>query len=127
MEYTFGTTSEVSDLYKDVHGFRPNSRWYEIWDSSVDEVKQRLWHELLVDLKYVLKEERERKERSIEIFNEQVDSIAELTGVDNKTALRWFIQSLNLNSYEDGEEVCYKLGLPYSYTSIFSKELEDIR
>ncbi len=48
--FTFSDV-EISDLYKDVYGFRPSVEFYESWSQSLtDTEKQNIWDDLISKL-----------------------------------------------------------------------------
>ncbi len=45
-KYTF-EQEEVSDLHKEIHNIRPNHDWWENWYMSSDEIKQKIWNDMI--------------------------------------------------------------------------------
>lgn len=50
MAYDYDERS-VSDLYKDVMGFRPDAVWKAQWKAADKDGKQRIWNRLIDQLK----------------------------------------------------------------------------
>ena len=50
MTYDYDALS-VSDLYKDVMGFRPDAVWKAKWMAADEDGKQRIWDRLIEQLK----------------------------------------------------------------------------
>lgn len=38
---------EVSDLHKDVYGYRPSLDWWSAWHNSSDALKQKTWDHMV--------------------------------------------------------------------------------
>lgn len=79
----------ISDLYKDVHGFRPRGYNFEEW--SFQELT-----EYVNDLSDQADAEMERlriyEEAATELFNKRVQEVIDLGAGDRETALRWMLQ-----------------------------------
>lgn len=104
-----------SDLYKEVHGFRPRNHYF--WKAN-DEQKQEIWDSLLVEHERVVSDEEIRESQAVLDFERQVN-LCISHGAKNRTeAVAWVIDSLKLTAvalmYGGAERVCYAFGLPYS-------------
>lgn len=121
-QYTFDVDL-YSDLYKDVHGFRPRGNAWENWITASDDEKQVMWDFLLEDLENVLAAERELEKDNITRFENLVDSLITSGAGDRETAIRW-IKEGDADRYDDDyvimddpEYFCFRHGLPYDYFS----------
>jgi hypothetical protein len=79
----------ISDLYKDVHGFRP--RGYN-WDAfSFQELT-----DFVNDLSDQADQEREYERKQAQLaeveFNKRIQEVIDLGAGDRETALRWMLQ-----------------------------------
>ena len=117
--YTFDDNI-FSDLHKDAYGFRPRS--HEYWDATNDR-KEEIWNGLLKELDAAIEREKMVERLAIAKFETDLSDIEVLVG-DRETAIRWFVESLELDEIDlmyGGEKICYNLGLPYSRANIFDE------
>ena len=97
-----------SDLYKDVHGFRP--RGFHGWDDYNALGAEIEW--LYGQLEQVMEQEKQDQARAVERFEARVaDTIAMGAGT-REVAIRWIAQAM-VNP--DPEFLCFDLGIPYGY------------
>ena len=54
----------VSDLYKEVYGFRPTSWWFQEWKAADEDAKQAIWDGLCEAHEAEMAYQRERDERA---------------------------------------------------------------
>ena len=109
-----------SDLYKDAHGHRP--RGHRFYDATPDE-KEVIWNDTLHALEVTIEDDKAAEVAAIETFEKNIADIEVMAG-NRKTAIRWFVESLELSDGDKmygGEYVCYSLGLPYKMKSIFDE------
>ena len=123
MTYTFDT-AVVSDLHKDAYGSRPSESFWMSWDKSSDEDKQIIWDGLIhqSDARYI--EEQAQQLSAIESFEQHLTTLVNNGAHDRMQAIRWTVDSLELTEGDKmygGDYICYKLGLPYSYSSQFDQ------
>ena len=119
MNYTFDANT-VSDLYKDVNGFRPSGWFYTTWNSGNNDQKQAMWDNLIIELEARCTEEKQAEFEAVKMFEAKIASIMELGANSRETALRWIVDSLNLSDADKmygGDYICYTLGLPYGYVN----------
>lgn len=124
--YTFDEKT-VSDLHKDAYGFRPNSLFWEEWNTSKPAQKQVIWGELCDRLSVALEEQKAEEAAAIASFENNISTLIELGARDRDTAIRWFLDSLKLDSIDKqygGSYVCHTLGLPYSMAAVFNPFLK---
>ena len=128
MAYSFDENI-VSDLHKDAFGFRPSATWYEQWAAMTEDQKQEEWDYLLRALKSSMEDEARREDDAIFDFDCMVRRYMEMGAANRETAIRWMLDSMNLNEYDliyGGSFVCYELGLPYSFASEFEPIIKEI-
>ena len=109
-----------SDLYKDAHGHRP--RGHRFYDATPDE-KEVIWNDTLHALEVTIEDDKAAEVAAIETFEKNIADIEVVAG-NRKTAIRWFVESLELSDGDKmygGEYVCHSLGLPYKMKSIFDE------
>ena len=103
-----------SDLYKEVHGFRPRDHYF--WKAN-DEQKQEIWDSLLAEHERVLSDEMIRQNQAVLDFERQVNLCISHGAKDRTEAVAWVIDSLKSTAVDlmyGAERVCYEFGLPYS-------------
>jgi hypothetical protein len=88
MAYTFDAQI-VSDLHKEAHGCRPSSFWWQCWNESGDEERQREWDDLLdVADRRAAREHQEELLAATE-FECELHEIMKTGGVSQAEALRY--------------------------------------
>ena len=105
--------SIYSDMYKDVHGFRPRNCDPELMNS--EEKLQKALDELQEDLKKVLAWEAEDEKNCIERFEKLVTKTMNEGAKDRETAIRWLMEAEELDG--DPDYFCFHQGLPYGYVN----------
>ena len=100
-----------SDMYKDVHGFRPRnniSDWTEqTFHNEID------W--LSKELQTQIDEEKMYQSQNAADFEKRIIRTIEVGAGDRETALRWIHEAEDTNG--DVDYLCYKLNIPYDYFS----------
>lgn len=122
MSYTFDANI-VSDLFKDVNGFRPGSTFYTTWNSGNNDQKQVIWDNLILQLEEKYNEDKRIEAEETEKFEAQIASAIDAGAGSRETALRWIVEGLDLSDSDKlygGDYVCYTLNLPYSYANEFN-------
>lgn len=121
MEYTAADLfNTLSDLYKDVYGFRPRNVYSKEQMNDVEFLKTEIAR-LDVQLGVVMGEEAKQEALVVREMNEKIANIMQEKGVSKKEAM---IQILSVQDYylEDPDFYCYGVGLPYG----FFKELYEV-
>jgi len=127
MTYTFDENL-VSDLHKDARGSRPSESFYEIWNSGSDFDKQCIWNNLLTQLDVTDKEEQTREQLAIASFEKHIASLESISN-SREQSIKWIVEGLALTESDKmygGEYVCFTLGLPYSYATLFDVALKEL-
>jgi hypothetical protein len=127
MSYTFDANI-VSDLFKDVNGFRPGSTFYTAWNSGNNDQKQVIWDNLILQLEEKYTEDKKAEAEAIKNFEAKVTLHMELGASSRETALRWIVDAMELSDNDKlygGGYICYALDLPYSYEKEFNAILEE--
>jgi hypothetical protein len=125
MNYTFDANL-ISDLYKDVKGFRPSSQFFVLWNTNNDDYRQSVWDNLILESEINYAEEKQAEEAAAKDFEAQIKSAMDLGADSRETALRWIVDSLNLSNADKmygGDYICYTLGIPYNYSNQFNSVL----
>lgn len=101
----------ISDLHKDVFGFRPSFEQYNNWSyRELVEVRDNLQ----MDVIDAIENEKKQQEYSVSRFEKMVEEAMELGASDRATAIRWVLQAEDVLT-EDIEYAEYHFGLPYGY------------
>lgn len=111
MTYTFDDRC-ISDLYKDVHGFRPTQYFMKEWQDMNDDEKQTEWDSLCTSLERTLQEERLRDAKAIVRFEKSVLELMQLVKVNREGAIE---RIMVIQDATDVEHLEYLLGLPFNY------------
>jgi hypothetical protein len=114
--YTFDDNT-VSDLFKDVRGFRPSEYFWEEWTQAPADVKQMIWDNLCNELEDEMARERDREARALADFGQSiVDNITR--GADSiETAIRWMLDAEQMTAHDlmyGADYVAFHYGLSYS-------------
>lgn len=117
----------ISDLYKDVHGFRPRGSFVNVWAKSSEEEKQIIFDELCSQLEEVMAEESRQKDLAVQEFIQILANTIIYGAGDRKTALRWMTQSEKFYNEQDVEHWVWNQGVLFTdYGKALVKELMEI-
>lgn len=112
--------SLFSDMYKDVHGFRPRWCSKEQWD-SIEFLNEQIEY-LSKELEIKFEEDAIEEKRNIAIFEQRITDIINTGAGDRQTALRWILDAENDEYvYFDLDYFCYTNNLPYGYLKDFKR------
>lgn len=101
--------STYSDMYKDVHGFRPRvDTWHWTEQDFQDEIE---W--LSKELQTKMDEEEMYQKQNAADFEIRIGKTIELGAGDRETALRWIHEAEGTDG--DNDYLCFKLNIPYDY------------
>jgi hypothetical protein len=120
----------LSDLHKDAYGSRPGQRFWQYWNQSSDEWKQRIWDGLLEDLDIAMREQTERESQALINLNELISQNMRHGAKDREQAIKWVVESLDPDHQDlcyGGSWVCYMLGLAYSQQHLFDQACIELR
>ena len=104
----------LSDIYKDLYGFRPGEAFFHEWDTLSEAGKQAKWDSMCAELEEVIEEERKEQNRSIKEFENRVEAQMAITGMDRESVLNSMEEALT-GTYGDCEYLEYHYNLPYGY------------
>lgn len=113
MTYTFDETI-ISDLYKDVHGFRPTQAWWDAWDNQPDECKEGIWLSLLRELDHTIERERLQTAEALAEFDRAIALTISYGAGDRATALRWMTQNALFQHEQDVEHWVWERGILFT-------------
>lgn len=118
----------LSDLYKDVYGFRPREYfWNRVRDMTVDELGAEA-DRLQKELEEQLVIERQGAIAAQKRFEENILTIIGAGAGDRQTALRWMVQAEGDPTCEqDVEHLLYMGGLDFSIMPQYMEEMGFVR
>lgn len=114
-DYTFDENI-LSDLHKDARGYRPSQGWMEMWSELSDESKQKVWNNLLEELREAVISARRHEDAAVIKFQERISDAIALGAKDEETAIRWILEGeeFELFDYQYGADyAAYHFDLPY--------------
>jgi len=114
--YTFDERA-ISDLHKDVYGYRPSESFYRSWKAYTDHEKQGVWDSLIAALEEELAFEETVKERAKELMEARIEELMEIGAQDREQAIRWIMQAEQITGEYGYEELEDHLDLPYGYVA----------
>lgn len=94
--YTF-SNDIISDLHKDARGYRPLQGFFDMWNESSDDTKQEVWDMLVKEMEYNQKEEARHEAENLVKFRELIRSVMDTASCNWKVALRYLVDSENLD------------------------------
>ncbi len=109
--YTFDDNC-ISDLHKDIYGFRPNSVFFKEWQDMSDIEKQAEWDRLCRLLELTIQEDKLRDARAIVRFEETITDLMQTHSISRSKAIDRVKRDADA---EDFEHLEYLLGLPFHY------------
>jgi hypothetical protein len=115
-QYTFDE-SIVSDLYKEVFGFRPREDFWANWNSYSNEEKQVSWDQM-IELARAEAEEYYQEQLAAEKYLEAtvIPNIQSyLNGCSREDAIRHLHETYD--TYGDTEYLEHQIGVRYGYLS----------
>ena len=109
--FTFGSNDIFSDLYKDVHGFRPREHRFFV---ECDEEKQKIWDELCHQLEVNMKHEKIAEEKAVAEFKERIEQAQVWGARDYWDALRWITGCETFYHIQDVEHFVWEQGILFT-------------
>lgn len=83
----------VSDLFKDVHGFRPDSQWSDKFSDMNAITQKSTFDALLVELDSQLKEDAATEKVALMAVETRLSGMCDDYSINLQTALRWDMES----------------------------------
>tara|TARA_B100000902_G_C27028693_1_gene773311 strand:- start:386 stop:784 length:399 start_codon:yes stop_codon:yes gene_type:complete len=117
----------ISDLHKDVYGFRPREAFWADWNNCTPAEKQKTWDEYCKTLEMQMAEEKIREATCIARFEDRIKDVIGLGAGDRTTALRWISQQETFYHIQDVEHFVWEQGILFTdYGKALVKELVNI-
>jgi hypothetical protein len=121
-------TGMVSDLHKSAYYHRPDSSWWDWWSSLSDVGKKEVWRQMDDMATESFSAECQSMLMHCKVFEGHINQLLEAGAPDRVTAIKWFVQELELDEWDkgDGGYLCYLLNLCYDgYSDEFNQALKD--
>ena len=116
MYYTYDDNL-FSDLYKEVHGFRPSSDLRSEWNARTPRQKQELWNALCDEHEEVIKREKAEKARAALALTERLEVMYQLGAKTEVQALKWIMEAEEFSDIDlqyGADYFCFHFGLDYT-------------
>jgi hypothetical protein len=113
--YTFDENI-ISDLFKEVRGFRPSEYFWEEWTQAPADVKQMIWDNLCNEHEDEMAREREAEARALADFGQSIIDNINLGADSIETAIRWMLEAEQLTEFDlmyGADYVAWRFGLSY--------------
>jgi len=125
MSFTYSDDC-ISDLHKEVYGYRPRGAYWDDWDNCTPTQKQKTWDEYCRALEIQMAETKTQEEQDVAKFEARVQDVIELGAGNTPTlffgllVLKPFITNRML-SILFGSKVSYSLTMVSSWSKTFVK------
>ena len=112
--YTF-SDDIISDLHKDARGFRPNEYFWEEWTQSPDDVKQKIWDNLCVEMEQSIAEQKAAEEAALVEFRKTVAAQMKFCDVRWTKAVEYLADAEgdNIDCNQEFDYFLWKQGIGY--------------
>ena len=121
--------SIISDLHKDVYGFRPRQDWWANWNAITEDAKQAIWDYLCDECDAQIVAQKVRDDEALKDFQARVEQTMKLGAPDRDTAILWIVDSLDLSDNDlwyGAEYVCHRLHLSYDNYGLFKDAVDEL-
>lgn len=123
MTYTYSDDC-ISDLHKEVYGYRPRGAYWDDWNNCTPAEKQKTWDEYCRALDIQMAETKSQEERDVAKFEARVQDVISLGAGDRKTALSWITGQETFYHSQDVEHFVWEQGI--LFTQYGKKLIEDL-
>ena len=104
----------ISDLHKDVRGYRPTASWWQMWNALGKAEKQNVWDALCNDLETKIKHEKIVEEKAVAEFKERIEQAQVWGARDYWDALRWITGCETFYHIQDVEHFVWEQGILFT-------------
>ncbi len=115
--------THLSDLFKDVHGFRPRhmAEWWTPADLEAE------YDRLQAELKVVMDNEKKAQEEALVRFDELIQETINYGAADRETAIRWLMdaEGVDIAYKQEVEHFFWKYGLSWEIISEYTQKVVD--
>lgn len=104
----------ISDLHKDVRGYRPTASWWQMWNALGKAEKQNVWDALCDELETKIKHEKIAEEKAVAEFKERIEQAQVWGARDYWDALRWITGCETFYHIQDVEHFVWEQGILFT-------------
>lgn len=104
----------ISDLHKDVRGYRPTASWWQMWNALGKAEKQNVWDALCNELETKIKHEKIAEEKAVAEFKERIEQAQVWGARDYFDALRWITGCETFYHVQDVEHFVWEQGILFT-------------
>ena len=104
----------ISDLHKEVYGYRPRGAFFDDWANCTPAEKQKTWDEYCRALEIQMAETKSQEEQDVAKFEARVQDVVSLGANDRKTALSWITGSETFYHSQDVEHFVWEQGILFT-------------
>lgn len=104
----------ISDLHKDVRGYRPTASWWQMWNALGKAEKQNVWDALCNELETKIKHEKIAEEKAVAEFKERIEQAQVWGARDYFDALRWITGCETFYHIQDVEHFVWEQGILFT-------------
>ena len=117
----------ISDLHKDVYGYRPREAFWADWDNCTPAEKQKTWDEYCDALEANAIQEAVRETADIAKFEDRVQDVIAIGAGNRTTALEWIVGQETFYHIQDVEHFVWQQGILFTdYGKKLIKEIAAI-
>ena len=112
--YTFDDNI-ISDLHKDARGFRPCEYFWEEWTQSPDDVKQKIWDNLIDEMNRAMEQQKKDEAAALVEFRKTVAAQMQFCGVKWTKAVEYLAdaEDNDVDCNQDFDYFLWKQGIGY--------------
>ena len=112
--YTFDDNI-VSDLHKDARGFRPCEYFWEEWTQSPDDVKQKIWDNLIDEMNRAMEQQKKDEAAALVEFRKTVAAQMQFCGVKWTKAVEYLAdaEDNDVDCDQDFDYFLWKQGIGF--------------
>jgi hypothetical protein len=104
----------ISDLHKDVRGYRPTASWWQMWNALGKAEKQNVWDALCNELETKIEHEKIAEEKAVAEFKERIEQAQVWGARDYFDALRWITGCETFYHVQDIEHFVWEQGILFT-------------
>ena len=117
----------ISDLHKDVYGYRPREAFWADWDNCTPAEKQKTWDEYCNALEANAIQEAVQEAADVAKFEDRVQDVIAIGAGNRTTALKWIVEQETFYHSQDVEHFVWQQGILFTdYGKKLIKEIAAI-
>ena len=117
----------ISDLHKDVYGYRPREAFWADWDNCTPAKKQKTWDEYCNALEANAIQEAVQEAADVAKFEDRVQDVIAIGAGNRTTALEWIVGQETFYHSQDVEHFVWQQGILFTdYGKKLIKEIAAI-